>query len=92
MPSTQTKVVLKTIVEVIVITSIAPMLFIWGADALLMILLIQGFNAALNIVAYEYAIRGYFAARVLSDTLEVLKAQTAPAVKPPGRLRRWLRR
>ena len=82
-------VVYKSLIEVLTLTSIAPLLYWGGGDAVLIILLLAGFNMALNIVAYEYAIRGFLSAQFLSETLEKMKVQQG-IVPKRSRFRSWL--
>ena len=89
------RVVHKTLTEIAILTAIGPVLYFAGVMSVMqtlgVILTIQCFNMALNIVAYEYALRGYWAAKDLRTVFESLKLQQGTPVRK-GQLRSWLDR
>ena len=85
----QRKVVYESLIEVALLTCIAPLLYWGGGDAVMIIMILAGFNMALNIVAYKYAVKGYLSAQFLSETLEKMKVQQG-IVPRRSRFRSWL--
>ena len=80
MSSAQTKVVLRSFGVIVAITMTGPLIYHLTANDVIFMYYLS-FNAALNVVAYWYAIKAYFSAEFLSVAVEVLKDRTAPPVK-----------
>lgn len=93
MSDVTSRVVRNTFIEILCLTSLGPIVYYFTrSDWILMFWL--SFNAALNIVGYEYAVRAYLAAAPIAKSWEDMKNMYKKSVdKPPTRwqkLSRWL--